>query len=112
MAGIVVTENLSRRAFPSPINAATCFIATHGKSAKYWSVAAALRHRDTRTTSNGGMFLFVGVQWAHLLAWSFVSKGVNCWQGGHQFALKYRLIAVWPCTTFSVVVSKFVVKAP
>jgi hypothetical protein len=111
-AGIVVTVNLSWRAFPGPPDAAACVIAGQGMAAKYWSVAAALRHHDTRTTSNGGMFLLVGVQWACLLAWSFVSKGVNCRQGGHQSALKYRPITVPPCTTFSVVASKFVVKAP
>jgi hypothetical protein len=67
-AGIVVTENLSRRAVPSSPNAAVCVMAAHGIVAKYRSVASASWHRDMSTTSKGGMFLFIGVQWAHLLA--------------------------------------------
>jgi hypothetical protein len=108
----VVTANLSRRDFPNPPDAAVCVIAIHSMAAKYRSVAAALRHCDTRTTSNGGMFLLVGGQCAHLLAWSLVSKRVNCWQGGHQSALKYRLLTVQLCTTFSIMASKFVVEEP
>jgi hypothetical protein len=78
-AGIVVTANLSQRACPSTPEAAACVIAIHGMVEKYQLVAAATQPHDTRTTSDGGMFLFVVVQWNYLLAWSFVSKGVNCW---------------------------------
>ncbi len=108
----MVTANLSQRAFSSAPNATACIIAIRGMAAKYQLVATSLQHYDTRTISNGGMILFAGVQWTLLLAWSLVSKGVNYKQGEHQSTLKYRSITVRLCTTFLVVASKFVVKAP
>ncbi len=84
----MVKENLSRRAVPSSPDVAACVMAAHGIVAKYRSVASASWQHDTSTTSKGGMFLFIGLQQACLLAWSLVSKGVGCWQGGHQSALK------------------------
>ena len=63
---MVVIAHLSRRAAPRAPVASVWSIAAHGMVEKYCSVARASRHRDTRTTSNGGMFLFDPVQWARL----------------------------------------------
>jgi hypothetical protein len=63
-------------------------IAAHGISAKYRSVSLASLHRATRTISNGGMFLFASVQWARVLACSFLSSGVKSLLGWHQSVLK------------------------
>ncbi len=65
-AGMVVTAHLSRRAKPRAPVASAWSIAAHGILEKYCLVARASRHHDTTTTSKGGMFLFVSVQWARL----------------------------------------------
>ena len=102
-AGIVETPYFSMRAKPCRPVALSCIIAAHGISTKCRSVSLASLHRETRTISNGGMFLFASVQWARVLACSFLSSGVKSLQGWHQSALKYRLTTVRPRTTVSVV---------
>jgi len=63
---MVVIANLSLRARPRAPVALAWSIADHGMVEKYCSEAQVSRHCNTRTTSNGGMFLFVSVQWACL----------------------------------------------
>ncbi len=46
-------------------------------------MALASMQRDTRTTLNGGMFLLFLLQWALLLEWRCLRRGLNAWQGGH-----------------------------
>ena len=91
------------RAKPCRPVALLCSIAAHGISAKYRSVSLASLHRETRTISKGGMFLFASVQWARVPACSLFSSGVKSLQGWHQSALKYRPTTVQPRTTESVV---------
>jgi len=65
-AGMVVIANLSLRARPRAPVASAWSIADHSMVEKYCSEARVSWHCDTRTTSNGRMFLFVSVQWACL----------------------------------------------
>ena len=85
---MVVIPNLSRGASPRFPAVSACIIAANGIAEKYCSVAMASWHWDTRTTSKCGMFLLALSQWALMLEWSRLSKGLNTWQGGHQSGLK------------------------
>ena len=85
---MVMIPNRSRSASPRFPAASACVIAAHGILEKYCSVALASLQRDTRTISKCGMFLFALSQWALMLEWRRLSKGLNTWQGGHQSALK------------------------
>jgi hypothetical protein len=85
---MVVMSNLSQSARPRFPDASACVIAIHGISEKYCFVALASRHRVTRTTSKGGMFLVALSQWACLLDWICLSRGLNIWHDRHHSALK------------------------
>ena len=61
---MVVIAYLSLRARPGAPVASTWSIADHGMVEKYCSEARYSWHHDTRTTSNGS--LFVSLQWARL----------------------------------------------
>ena len=63
---MVVIANLSLKTRPRAPMASAWSIADHGIMEKYCSEARVSQHHDTRTTSNGGMFLFVSEQWVRL----------------------------------------------